>query len=684
MNSFLAFFTGKSSLRQALPFICIALFIASPGNLSANTDNLDKKIVVTATRTETDLQKVPASVAVIEEQEIQRKGYTSIADILQDIPGVEVFDQSLAGAKRINIRGESGSRVLILVDGQKITEQKSMDGAPLLIDPAIIERIEVIKGPASVLYGSEAIGGAVNIITKKGGDRLIQGSADITYDSSNDGLTESISLYGGLNGFHYRVTGSKSDLGDRETPDGTLDGSESERTSGSAFLGYDKERLSVGLSFETFDSEVDSPPTTVRGTPFDLNLPKWSRKKGGIFLDYKDLNPAIKKIHFDAYAQETNKDFEQRMNMSMGPMQVLYSLDTYNEQKTYGTTTQVDITPSNNHYLIFGHSYTKDTLDADSTSNFTPAIMPGYPSTKFHEASIETNALYLQDEWMPGKDFVLTIGGRHTWVSSELEDTDDKNSTIGEVSDDNAVFSAGITWSGIENLTIRGLASQGYRFPDLNKLFTGTSHGGSTTLANQDLDPETSNNYEIGARFNNGAFNLDITAFMSDAKDYITTTKISDGLNKFSNVDKAKTHGIEAHLDYTFETANITPYVTGTWMKRKFEKPGFSTWDTNTPGLIGRLGLRFEKNITKLTTLFWADAWLRYASDADDEATDGIITTVDSWHTLNLGLGCEVGEQRKVQFSLNLNNITDESYKTAQNSLDEAGFHGVAKVGVKF
>ena len=72
-------------------------------------------------------------------------------------------------AEALSIRGEDAFRTLVMIDGQKISEHKSMSGAPILIDPTEIERIEVIKGPASVLYGSDAIGGAVNIITKERG-----------------------------------------------------------------------------------------------------------------------------------------------------------------------------------------------------------------------------------------------------------------------------------------------------------------------------------------------------------------------------------------------------------------------------------------------------------------------------------------------------------------------------------
>lgn len=675
-----------SRLAAVVLCLCLVLGIGT-GTALGESEIKTKKIVVSATRTEQDLQMAPASISVVGQEEIKRKGYTSIADILQDVPGVEVYDQSLAGSKRINIRGESGSRVLIMVDGQKITEQKSMDGAPLLIDPSIIERIEVIKGPASVLYGSEAIGGAVNIITKKGGDRPIQASANVTYDSSTDGFTEAVSLYGGKNGFNYRVTGSYSDQDNRDTPDGKLNESDSRRKSGSGYFGYETDKFSVGLGVEAFDSEVDSPPTKVDGSLFNLNLPKWSREKGSLFMDVMDINSMIKKIHMDLFVQETKKDFEQEMNINMGPMgMVTQNINTFNNQKSYGATAQINFVVHPDHYLVGGYSYNRDTVDADTNISFD-SPNPMFPVIdQFHEAAIDTHAVFLQDEWILPKSFIFTFGGRQTWVYSELENTDDPNSTVGKVTDSHPVFSAGLTWSAIEDLTLRGLFSQGYRFPGLNKLFTGTAHGGSTTLANQDLNPETSKNFEIGARFNRGAWDLDITGFMSFAKDYITTRSVggSDTLYRFSNVNEAESHGVEAGLSYTFMATNLTPYVSGTWMRRKFEEPGFSTWDTNTPEFAGRLGVRWQKDLTSREATIWTDAWMRAATDADDENSDGTLTSNAGWQTANLGMGCEFGKERQYQVSLNLNNIFDQSYRTAQNALDEAGFHAVVRVGVAF
>lgn len=113
---------------------------------------------------------------------------------------------------------------MILIDGQEVTYQRAGQdyGAGLLIDESALERIEVVKGPYSVLYGSQAIGGIVNFITKKGGNKPLGGTVKAVYNSATTGWEESAAAWGSIGKFDYRLNGSYSDQGDRDTPEGRL------------------------------------------------------------------------------------------------------------------------------------------------------------------------------------------------------------------------------------------------------------------------------------------------------------------------------------------------------------------------------------------------------------------------------------------------------------------------------
>jgi hemoglobin/transferrin/lactoferrin receptor protein len=228
------------------------------------------EVTVTATRTEKSLEDVPLSLAVVTAEQIQRSPAVTVADLLKDLPGVQLHEASAPGAPRVYIRGETGNRVLVLVDGRRISEQKSMKGPVLLESAAGVERIEVVQGPASVLYGSEAIAGVVNIITKRSSSRPVSASLDAGYDSATDGWTRQATVSGTVQGLEYRLTGAGADHQDRETPDGTLDNTAFLYEDYSAYAGYRSPSgdLHLGLNVERYRSDVDSwvpvmsPPIT--------------------------------------------------------------------------------------------------------------------------------------------------------------------------------------------------------------------------------------------------------------------------------------------------------------------------------------------------------------------------------------------------------------------------------------
>lgn len=649
-----------------------------------------RPVSVTATRVERELLEVPVSTTFIGQEEIKRSAADSVGELLRDVPGVEIFDNGAGGAKRVSIRGESGQRVLILVDGQKIAEQKSMDGSPILVNLSEVESVEVIKGPASVLYGSEAIGGVVKITTKKGGERPLQLSLDGGFNTSTQGLDSHLALHGGHEGLSYRLSGALSDQGERDTPEGKLANSGYRFEDYRFSLGYDKGPWSLGAGYQTYDSTVGvyvgdqsiSPPITA----MSLDLPTWSLEKYNAFAEYKG-GGALVKVRGDAYWQRTIKDFVNNISMSMMPgHKRQLDVTTNNDQQTVGWTLQGDFVPAKDHYLIAGLDWSGDGLEAKErryqTDNRIRPLLSD--STYRYEGDLSTTAFFAQDEWQFHPQFSLTAGLRHTWVDSELTRSTNPAIATRDMSDSHLVGSLGLVYRPSRELSLRALAGQGYRSPSLQQLYIGTVHGSSApTYPNPDLTPETSNSVELGLRRAGKYWLVDVGVFASQAEDYITTVPYSGG-QRYANVDGAETYGLEFRLEYTCQAMNLTPYVTGTVSRRQFKYESGSTWDTGLPPAWGRLGLRHERPLAA-GVHWWGDIFTRAAMSTDqlDTSTSQTVT-YDSWATANLATGLAFGPQGVYKVSMELGNILDASYTTASESIPAVGRYLVVHWSMEF
>lgn len=669
-----------------------------------------RTVVVTATRTEREAFDVPSSVSVITSQEMTRQPRGTIAEQLQDIPGLQVSDGGMGGgAKRISIRGESPERVLILIDGMKISEQKAMDGSMIMIDPLNVERIEVIKGPASVLYGSEAIGGVVNIITKKGGKRPLQGAAAITYDGSYDSVTSYGSVYGSYKGFNYRLSGDYTDAGNKRGGSGTIDNSSYLQRNMSAYLDYSWDTGKIGAGYDHFWSNIHIPDTASGGADLELRLPRWQRDRLYAFIEQGQISDYLQKVKLVGYFQKTKKDFWNNIYVSstspnmMGGVNVTNVWQhpyTKNEQKSYGLNLQTDWTLGD-HYVIAGVDYLYDDLDASSltqgsvsnriygpagnliTSIYIPTATPLYE----YEGSQQTVAVFIQDEWTFHPDWIATIGLRQTWLRSKLSRSNDPKALEESDTDSHLVGSLGIVYSGFEDWRLRGQYAQGYRYPLLNQLYIGTTHGSSGVLRpNPDLDPETSHTFEVGARYDGGPLAADLSVYYTIADDYISTRSIpgtSDTI--YENVDKAKTFGSELTVSYTFASLGLTPYASGAFMHRVFDRgsEGGKTCRTGDPKWSGRAGIRYERELASWAT-FHADAYGRFAAAAKELLDDGTVARHAGWGTANLAFGVRLGEERNLFIDMNLNNLFDKRYTLASSDLEEPGMHAVLRMGVEF
>ncbi len=402
--------------------LCSPVFADDQAAIAADQAPDFEVITVTATRTERRLMESPLSSSVITSEEIETSAAANLADLLKDVPGVEVTDAATAGMKRIKIRGEASRRVAVLIDGQELTDHSSY-GAPLLLDPAMVERIEVIRGTGSVLYGQKALGGVVNFITKKGGDSPFQASVTAGYDSATQGQQYSASAFGAVGDLDYRLSWSDNDHENRQTPEGELDETAYANNSIMAYAAYHFGDHTVGANYDQYNMNSE----IATGMPgFKLDMPRRDREKYSIFYEVDNLSGVISKVHLDAYKQTIDRQFVQHMEMSVPmppPMSANMVIDTQIDEllETSGANGQFDFALGQSHYLIAGLQYAKDEVDK-STHNQTQMtmIMPGpmppqvsnTDKTEIENAQLTTSAVYLQDEWIITDDWILTVGAR--------------------------------------------------------------------------------------------------------------------------------------------------------------------------------------------------------------------------------------------------------------------------------
>lgn len=662
-------------------------------------------VVVTASRVEQQLADVNMSVSVITSEDIaEMSGAKTIADLLESkVPGIQVKNDGGQGIDRIKIRGEDAFRTLVMIDGQRISEQKSMSGVPLLIDPSQVERIEVIRGPASVLYGSDAIGGAINIITKKGGEDAFGATVSAGLDTASSGKELSGSIYGAANGWKYRFGGAIRNADNIDTPVGEMPHTESSSKAANAFLSYDIDpNKTVGLSLSHFDLDFMSGAISYAPENFFVDVPEWKRTRGSVFGEFKNLTENLARLRIDLSQERNTKLMENHVNPSTATERAP-SVNSYadNTLDTSSLNTQADWILGDNHYLITGYEFSYDDLDAISQtyldlSSIVPIMRDPVQSKDQSFSGYQMrHSIFATMESTLFENWVFNYGVRYTWVKNDMDvNTPYSLSMPGIVGvpegkfhydnhDGKAVFNFGTTYKGFENLTLRANWSQGYRAPLLQELFVDTSMGGELTYANPDLKPETSDNFEIGARYTNGVLTLDGSVFYSKADDYITTIAVGDGINRYTNMGEAETLGLE--LDASVKVGDFEPYTVLTLMRREYKENGIKTTKSGTPKVMARYGVRYQNEYD--SALFRFDAYAvsqtkteSWNFEKDQLNEDG---SFGGFTTFNLTGGVSFGPQKAYSVDVGLYNLTNKLYQTS-DAIYEPGRYFALKMNATF
>lgn len=567
---------------MSIPFARTALSCAMIGcswtALAQNAPVTLNDTVVSAAGFEQKITEAPASISVISREDLQQKRYNNLAQALGDVEGIDIGQGTgKTGGLNISIRGMPSQYTLILIDGRRqnaagnVTPNGFNETSTSFMPPlSAIERIEVIRGPMSTLYGSDAMGGVINIITRKVAKEWTGSlTQDYTYQEDRDfGDTRNTSIYAsgplvdGLLGLQLRGS-----LFDREASDLSYgNGIEVSKRGPSPVEGR-THNLGARLSL-TPHEDHDFGLDVERGRQVYNN----DECQLGSLDGQNQECTASAATRANGYADELRFEREQIALTHTGRLGfgTLESSLMHNTTETIGRTIPGTIgTPTAVPGAIGGAPRELETTNLVLDTKLVAPVGESHIATvggQWWKAEMDdgiaqttfeqkTWAVFAEDEWRLREDLALTLGARY----------DDHEAFGGHVSP-----RAYLVWNTSENWTMKGGVSRGYRTPDLNDLHSGvngaTRQGQVITIGNPDLEPETTTSTEFGVYFDSLAgFNANATLFHNKFKDKIASGDpiqitgrpgIPDGsYAQQINIDEAVTQGLELAASWTFAPA---------------------------------------------------------------------------------------------------------------------------------
>lgn len=654
----------------------VALALAATATNVAIAAGSDDVLVVTASGYEKKLTNAPASISVVSEEELSQKSYHDLGEALSGVEGVDVRSGTgKTGGLDISIRGMPSSYTLILIDG--VRQNASGDTTPNGFDTmntavmpplSAIERIEVIRGPMSTLYGSDAIGGVVNIITKKDSKQW-RGSVNLSHtvqehrkwgDSSTLGFYTSgplvndqfsLALRGNVEHRQGSSVTSLSGTGDTRVPfptktdNYTVGGKLNFKTSDANTLWIDGD-----ISRQTYDNRSSQlGPIGVGGGGYRDEL-RFERNKLAIGHD-TDLSFGRWSSNL-SYAVTENK----------GRLLTPRVLNTANaglsgrDRELKNTNTIFDtmlVSPvGEDHLLTVGGQF----WDA----RLKDGIVLANSGETFEQKSW---SLYAEDDWQLLDPLSLTLGARY-----------EKHDSFGGHLSPRAY----LVWNVADDWTVKGGVSTGYKAPSLAQLHNGVSgiggNGTTSTIGNPSLKPEESTNFEAGVYYENPAeVRANITGFVNHYKNAIDSVELNSSTGTYRNIGKARTQGVELATSFPVFVPDVTLALNYTYTHSEQiggDNPGAALTTTAKHMANARLNWQIDEqwnswlaaeyraNTPRFTTNY---ANLNAAQKLvyDDRGAD-----LKSWTVVNLGTSYKV--TKDVTLNGTVNNLLDKDFSQVQ------------------
>lgn len=499
-----------ADLRTADQQIDVALMLA---------ERRSETVIISGFRA-TDEADFAQAVTVIEGKKLDRRRGQSLVQTVEDVPGVANYSTGNFVAKPV-IRGLASYRSLMLVDGVPEESQQFGDEHGTNVDVMDMQRIEIVRGPGSLLFGSGALGGVMNVITPElpsaqGGSETLSGKISADVFSNSPGGAGAVSLAGATGSVGYRGSFSYRQAGNTQTPDGALPNSAHTNLNGSTLVGISEKWGMLSLRFAHYDMKLNLPAAVTDNATgkmiADPNATLYQKVAHDRLHLRSVLNSDFAKIEINiAYQQNRRREFE---NSTIADARLSLQLDTLNSE--------VKI-----HHAPLGPLIGTIGLNHVNQRNQTlgnEPLIPGYTSNSY--------GAYVFEELR--FDAFSILGG----VRGDTRILDAKENAALSLANQRVQNSAvtgavGAVWRFAKQSSLFANVGRGFRAPTAFELFSNGVHEGTNTfdIGDANLKPETTLTTDTGLRVKQGIFHGEINGYYNKIDNYIFATPTGSTFN---------------------------------------------------------------------------------------------------------------------------------------------------------
>ncbi|MFM5814588.1 TonB-dependent hemoglobin/transferrin/lactoferrin family receptor [Aeromonas dhakensis] len=657
----------------SLVALAVAAGLASP--VFAADKKADDVMVVSGSRMEQKLEDVSGPISVITAEQIEEQVVSNVADLFRYEPGVTALGGA-GDAQTFIIRGMGENRVKIVRDGVRENDAYKNGGVgQSYFDTDMIKQVEVVKGPASAAYGSDALGGVIAITTKDAADFLK--GRDSYLDATSGYASSSHQKMAGFTG--ALRTGELENLLRYTWRDGGVtqnyDSDKNEFDIVSQALLFksqwnlsDSQFLKLTVDYFTEGQDPDAVDLTKAGSVFNQPITDKDTDNLSLVLDHGIVlqAPWVDRIDSKLYYARTKQTMDQYASSKYpvrptNPYVTKNSLDHNGfEQKSLGA--QVKFSKAlDSQRLAWGLEY--EHTDNERTRFKAPTVagdFEGYSELSFPSTTTEHGALWAFDELKFGERWVLTPGARYDYYRMNPDqDPAYTGENLKRFSEGEFSPKLGLVFKAHEAANLFAQYSHGYKTPMYDNAFSTLNHQayGYRIEPNTNLKPESSDGIDLGVRGSAGGFSYEVATFYNKYDDFIELGQVSTegrtAVYQYQNLDKATTKGAEAKADYWLnDLVNVwgnLSYIEG--------KDGDGNYINSLSPLKGTLGVRLEQaNWNINTALRFADDMSKVGKDA--KGNDNIKSA--GWGVVDIY--AQFKPVQDLQFNVGVFNLFDKEY----------------------